>query len=129
MILSACYSCTFCLILQGIYSLLTFCPVSIDFLAPKARQDLWFLAFVETLPSVYPSSQIASYPGLLYAKALCLRNMEEDKNENDDKSSAALRDAILTFPMVTSLLYASLGGDIPPALLSNRRSQVDGRFS
>jgi hypothetical protein len=54
---------------------------SIDFLAPKARQGPWFLSLLDALHVAYPSMRVASYPGLAYAKALCLRGMEEDAGE------------------------------------------------
>lgn len=143
----------------------------IDFLMPKAKQDQWFLSFLEKYPVAYPASvccsllfsssgvsklttiegeqRLESYPGLAFAKALCLRNLEADKSEvrsfclfvpstgadtsdvkqDDEKSTAALRSAILRFPMVASLLYASLGGNIPPKILSHRRAQLDGRYT
>lgn len=53
----------------------------IDFLAPKAGQNDWFLKFVPALDAAYPDMHITSYPGLAFAKALVLRNMEEEKKE------------------------------------------------
>lgn len=102
---------------------------SIDFLAPKSKQNDWFLSFLTKLPIAYPSINLESYPGLAYGKALCLRNIEEDKSQNDEKSTAALVSAIIRFPMVASLLYSTVGGNVPPKILSHRRAQVDGRYS
>lgn len=52
-----------------------------------------------------------------------------DSIQDNEKSTAALRTAILTFPMVVTLLYSALGGNLPPALQKHRRAQVDGAFS
>lgn len=52
----------------------------IDFLAPKAKQDEWFLGMLESLPAAYPHMRVANYPGLAFAKALCLRNIEGGEN-------------------------------------------------
>lgn len=49
--------------------------------------------------------------------------------QNDSKSTAALKSAILRFPMVVPLLFSTLGGNVPPSLLTHRRAQVDGEFS
>lgn len=49
--------------------------------------------------------------------------------QDDTKSTAALRSAILRFPMVVPLLFASLGGNVPPKLLSHRRAQLEGSFT
>ncbi|GAA5857389.1 hypothetical protein JCM5353_004402, partial [Sporobolomyces roseus] len=101
----------------------------IDFLAPKAGQNDWFLKFVPTLDAAYPDMNITSYPGLAFAKALVLRNMEEEKKESNEKSTEALRSAILRFPMVATLLSNSLAFDLPPAMVSNKRAQPDGAFT
>ncbi|GAA5927511.1 transcriptional repressor TCF25 family protein [Sporobolomyces koalae] len=101
----------------------------IDFLAPKAGQNEWFLKFVPTLAEAYPDMRITCYPGLAFAKALVLRNLEEEKKENNDKSTAALTSAILRFPVVATLLSNSLAFDLPPALVSHRRAQPDGSFT
>ncbi|KAM0788962.1 hypothetical protein ACM66B_003035 [Microbotryomycetes sp. NB124-2] len=104
----------------------------IDFLAPKARQNDWFILMLTALPKAYPHQQemrLEVYPGIAFAKALCLRNVEEDKNQNGTESTAALRSAILRFPMVVTLLLTALGGSIPPKLVSHRRAQVDGAFT
>ncbi|KAK4691433.1 transcription factor 25, partial [Phenoliferia sp. Uapishka_3] len=103
--------------------------VYIDFLAPKAKQHTWFLSLLTSLPTAYPEMRIESYPGLAYAKALCLRGLEEESSEDDTKSTEALKSAILKFPMVVPLLFATLGGNVPPKLLSHRRAQVDGSFT
>jgi hypothetical protein len=60
----------------------------IDFLAPKAGQNEWFLKLVPTLETAYPDMHVESYPGLAFAKALVLRNMEDEKKE---VSSTVLR--------------------------------------
>jgi len=62
----------------------------IDFLAPKAGQNDWFLKFVPTLDAAYPDMNITSYPGLAFAKALVLRNMEEEKKEVRQREVASL---------------------------------------
>jgi hypothetical protein len=57
---------------------------SIDFLAPKARQNEWYLSLLESIPKAYtnqPEMKLEAYPGLAYAKALCLRNIEEEKKQ------------------------------------------------
>lgn len=54
---------------------------SVDFLAPKAKQNSWFLSMLEALSTAYPDMRIQSYPGLAYAKALCLRGLEEEASE------------------------------------------------
>lgn len=61
----------------------------IDFLAPKAGQNDWFLKFVPTLDAAYPDMNITSYPGLAFAKALVLRNMEEEKKEVSEREVAS----------------------------------------
>ncbi|GAA5864219.1 hypothetical protein JCM1840_006705 [Sporobolomyces johnsonii] len=101
----------------------------IDFLAPKAGQNDWFLKFVPAMEVAYPEMRVTSYPGLAYAKALVLRNMEEEKKENNDKSTEALKSAIIRFPMVATLLSNSLAFDLPPKMVSHRRAQLDGTFT
>ncbi|KAM0755682.1 DUF654-domain-containing protein [Meredithblackwellia eburnea MCA 4105] len=101
----------------------------IDFLAPKAKQNTWFLDLLVALPAAYPEMRIEAYPGLAYAKALCLRSMEEERPTGLEKSTEALKSAILRFPMVLILLLTQLGGDIPPKILSHRRAQLDGAFT
>jgi hypothetical protein len=53
----------------------------LDLLAPKAGQHEWFFKLIPALEAAYPSMCIGGYPGLAYAKALCLRNQEEEKKE------------------------------------------------
>ncbi|KAK4055535.1 hypothetical protein OIV83_000081 [Microbotryomycetes sp. JL201] len=104
----------------------------VDFLAPKARQNEWFMSMLDALPKAYPQQEemrLEIYPGLAFAKALCLRNVEEDNHENTEKSTEALRSAILRFPMVVTLLLTALGGTIPPQLVSHRRAQVNALYS
>ncbi|GAA5983888.1 hypothetical protein JCM5350_007587 [Sporobolomyces pararoseus] len=101
----------------------------IDFLAPKAGQNEWFLKLVPTLEAAYPDLHVESYPGLAFAKALVLRNMEEEKKESHEKSTEALRNAIIRFPMVATLLSNSLAFDLPPTMVSHRRAQPDGAFT
>ncbi|GAA5880701.1 hypothetical protein JCM16303_004317 [Sporobolomyces ruberrimus] len=101
----------------------------IDFLAPKAGQNDWFLKLVPSLDLAYPDMRITSYPGLAFAKALVLRNMEDEKKESHEKSTEALKSAILRFPMVATLLSNSLAFDLPPAMVSHRRAQPDGAFT
>ncbi|BGP07100.1 Transcription factor 25 [Rhodotorula toruloides] len=101
----------------------------LDLLAPKAGQHEWFFKLIPALEAAYPSMCISGYPGLAYAKALCLRNQEEEKKETGDKSTAALVSAILRFPMVATLLSNALAFDVPPALVSHRRAQPDGSYT
>ncbi|GAA5950839.1 hypothetical protein JCM21900_002036 [Sporobolomyces salmonicolor] len=101
----------------------------IDFLAPKAGQNDWFLKFVPAMEAAYPEMRVMSYPGLAYAKALVLRNMEEEKKEKTEKSTEALKSAIIRFPMVATLLSNSLAFDLPPKMVSHRRAQLDGAFT
>ncbi|GAA5892945.1 transcriptional repressor TCF25 family protein [Sporobolomyces salmoneus] len=101
----------------------------IDFLAPKAGQNDWFLKLLPTLATAYPDMHVESYPGLAFAKALVLRNMEDEKKEDHEKSTEALKSAIIRFPMVATLLSNSLAFDLPPAMVSHRRAQPDGAFT
>lgn len=66
------------------FGICVFPRLSLDMLAPKARQYDWFMDALETLPKAYPHQpemRLESYPGLAYAKALCLRAREEDKGQ------------------------------------------------
>ncbi|GAA5970504.1 hypothetical protein JCM11641_007329 [Rhodosporidiobolus odoratus] len=102
----------------------------IDFLAPKAGQQDWFFKLLPSLDTAYPHMGVYNYPGLWYAKALCVRNEEEEaKSGNNDKSSTALRSAILRFPVVATLLSAALAFDLPPSMVTHKRAQPDGSFT
>ncbi|BGP47134.1 hypothetical protein JCM10450v2_002986 [Rhodotorula kratochvilovae] len=101
----------------------------IDFLAPKAGQNDWFFSTVAALDAAYPHMRVHSYPGLAYAKALCIRNQEEERKADDTKSTAALKSAILRFPMVATLLSNTSAFDLPPSFVTHRRAQLDGTFT
>ncbi|GAA6064435.1 hypothetical protein JCM10212_006097 [Sporobolomyces blumeae] len=101
----------------------------IDFLAPKANQNEWFLKLVPALDTSYPEMRAACYPGLAFAKALVLRNLEEEKKEGNEKSTEALKSAILKFPVVATLLSTSLAFDLPPSLVTLPRAQPSGAFT
>ncbi|GAA5869918.1 hypothetical protein JCM3774_000528 [Rhodotorula dairenensis] len=102
----------------------------VDVLAPKAGQNDWLSRLVPALDKAFPEMCIQGYPGLAYAKALCLRNMEQErKSSNDDESIAALVSAVLRFPMVATQLSNALAIDMPPAFVSNKRAQPDGAYS
>ncbi|GAA5821980.1 hypothetical protein JCM3770_003032 [Rhodotorula araucariae] len=101
----------------------------IDFLAPKAGQNDWFFGTVAALESAYPQMHVHSYPGLAYAKALCIRNQEEERKEDATKSTAALKSAVLRFPMVATLLSNTSAFDLPPSFVTHRRAQLDGAFT
>ncbi|GAA6012136.1 hypothetical protein JCM10207_005144 [Rhodosporidiobolus poonsookiae] len=101
----------------------------IDFLAPKASQQEWFFKLIPTLEAAYPEMRITHYPGLAYANALCVRNDEEEKKDGNERSTAALKSAILRFPMVATLLSNALAFDLPPSMFSCRRAQPDGSFT
>jgi hypothetical protein len=53
----------------------------LDFLAPKANQNEWFYKLISTLDAAYPGMRVNAYPGLWFAKALCVRNEEEEAKE------------------------------------------------
>lgn len=53
--------------------------IRVDVLAPKAGQNDWLSRLVPALDKAYPEMRIQSYPGLAYAKALCLRNVEQER--------------------------------------------------
>ncbi|GAA5986748.1 hypothetical protein JCM10908_000879 [Rhodotorula pacifica] len=102
----------------------------LDVLAPKAGQNDWLSRLAPALEKAYPDMYISSYPGLAYAKALCLRNVEQErKSNNDDESIAALVSAVLRFPMVATQLSNVLAIDMPPAFITNKRAQPDGTYS
>ncbi|GJN89812.1 hypothetical protein Rhopal_002801-T1 [Rhodotorula paludigena] len=101
----------------------------IDLLAPKAGQHDWFFKFLPALEAAYPDMHIGSYPGLAFAKAMCVRNQEQERKEGDEKSTAALKSAVLRFPMVATLLSNALGFDLPPSVVTHRRAQLDGAFT
>ena len=50
-------------------------------------------------------------------------------SQNNEKSTEALKSAILRFPMVATLLSNSLAFDLPPAMVSHKRAQPDGAFT
>lgn len=50
-----------------------------DVLAPKAGQNDWLSRLGPALDKAYPEMCIQSYSGLAYAKALCLRNVEQER--------------------------------------------------
>lgn len=103
----------------------------LDFLAPKAGQHDWFLSLLDTVSTAYPEMRLSSYPGLAFAKALCLRGLEKDGAKTTDTSPAtvALKHAILKFPMVVTLLSNSLGSNLPPSFVRHKRAQPDGAFT
>ncbi|GAA6031122.1 hypothetical protein JCM8097_004014 [Rhodosporidiobolus ruineniae] len=102
----------------------------IDFLAPKAGQQAWFFNLLSSLDAAYPEMRFHAYPGLAFAKALCVRNEEEEaKDKSGEKSLEALKSAILRFPVVATLLSNALAFDLPPAMVTHRRAQPDGSFT
>ncbi|SCV70554.1 BQ2448_3316 [Microbotryum intermedium] len=104
----------------------------LDFLAPKSGQNDWFLSLLDELPNVYPNQpecQVDLYPGLAYAKALCLRQLHPKETSSDSVATKALTSAILRFPAVVPLLLSTLGGNVPPALISHSRAQVSGSYT
>ncbi|KDE05520.1 hypothetical protein MVLG_04113 [Microbotryum lychnidis-dioicae p1A1 Lamole] len=104
----------------------------LDFLAPKSGQNEWLLSLLEELPKVYPNQpecQVDLYPGLAYAKALCLRQLHPKETSSDSVATKALASAILRFPAVVPLLLSTLGGNVPPALISHPRAQISGSYT
>ncbi|GAA5855614.1 hypothetical protein JCM8547_001618 [Rhodosporidiobolus lusitaniae] len=101
----------------------------LDFLAPKASQNDWFFKLLNALDEAYPDMRVQNYPGVWFAKALCVRNQEEAAKENNEKSTAALKSAILRFPLVATLLSNAVAFDLPPSLVTHRRAQPDGSFT
>ncbi|GAA5823581.1 hypothetical protein JCM11251_000686 [Rhodosporidiobolus azoricus] len=101
----------------------------LDFLAPKAGQQDWFFKLLPAIDTAYPAMRINNYPGMWFARALCIRNQEEEKKESGEKSTDALISAILRFPVMATLLSNALAFDLPPSMVSHRRAQPDGSFT
>ncbi|OAV86853.1 hypothetical protein PTTG_08969 [Puccinia triticina 1-1 BBBD Race 1] len=107
----------------------------IDFLAPKASQDQFFLDFLDNLADLQnrdPNGGIytEAYPGLYYSRALCLRAIEErERCSNHDPSDFALESAILRFPQVIKPLARATGHSIPVEYERIERAQVDEGYT
>jgi len=107
----------------------------LDFLAPKANQDQFFIDFLDHLAALQnrdPNGGIytEAYPGLYYAKALCLRAIEDkDPDSNHDPSDFALESAILRFPQVIKPLAGAIGLSIPVQYERIERAQVEEGYT
>lgn len=112
---------------------------SLEFLAVKAKQGSWLLQLLDHLPNIYNEAGVArdnllklnTYPGLAFARALILFDREDAKSgavEHHKDSSAALTDAILTFPFVIPILFDKLGLNIPSAYLTHPRAGLRTSF-
>ncbi|EFP79275.2 hypothetical protein PGT21_021791 [Puccinia graminis f. sp. tritici] len=107
----------------------------LDFLAPKANQDEFFIELLDNLAALQnrdPNGGIytEAYPGLYYARALCLRAIEEkDRASNHDPSDFALESAILRFPQVIKPLARAIGLSIPTQYERIERAQVEEGYT
>ncbi|KAG8963840.1 hypothetical protein FRC03_002524 [Tulasnella sp. 419] len=87
----------------------------IDCLAPKSGMDEWLLQLWdawEKLEREGPTTaiNIRCLPGMLYARAACLRNIEINRGDKDHKESTeALKQAVLEFPSVVPVLADKAG--------------------
>ncbi|PLW43277.1 hypothetical protein PCANC_17390 [Puccinia coronata f. sp. avenae] len=107
----------------------------LDFLAPKASQDQFLIDLVDHLAALQnrdPNGGIytEAYPGLYYAKALCLRAVEtKNRVENHDPSDFALESAILRFPQVITLLAPAIGLFLPASFERIARARVEEGYT
>jgi hypothetical protein len=134
----------------------------LDFLAPKANQDEFFIELLDNLAALQnrdPNGGIytEAYPGLYYARALCLRAIEEKDRtsvesiqidislsrlpcqtielmfvnfqKNHDPSDFALESAILRFPQVIKPLARAIGLSIPTQYERIERAQVEEGYT
>lgn len=112
-------------------------PTSLDFTAPKARQYNWFVDFVEELPKTLdnasyegiPHLEIDSFPGLHFAKALCLWHQEEDTKGSHDRSTAELQRAIMRYPLACHLLLQKLQSSVPRELAALTNAKPEAGYS
>ncbi|KAI9627792.1 hypothetical protein KEM48_011991 [Puccinia striiformis f. sp. tritici PST-130] len=103
----------------------------LDFLAPKANQDQFFIDFLDNLAGLQDRDPnggiyVEAYPGLYYARALCMRAIEEkDRCSNHDQSDFALESAILRFPQVLKPLSRAIGISLPSQYERIERAEVE----
>ncbi|WWD08346.1 hypothetical protein V865_006458 [Kwoniella europaea PYCC6329] len=102
----------------------------LDFLAVKSNNGLWLLSMLEQGDTSPAAASWYAYPGMAYAKALALRQEEENKKSKDHtKSDESLQEAITDFPQVVTLLADKIGASLPEGARSNPLLQVEAGFS
>lgn len=92
---------------------------------------------MEELPSVVSKAsyqghahlQVDSFPGLHYAKALCMWHKEEDSKDNHAESTRYLQRIILRYPLACKLLLQKLQASIPAQLSTLTNAQPETGFS
>lgn len=102
----------------------------LDFLAVKSGNGDWLLEMLDMRESSRAAALWHGYPGMGYNRALALRADEDSaKDKKHEKSTAALVNAIKTFPEVIVLLADKVGATVPNGARSNPLLQVEAGFS
>ncbi|KAI9617857.1 hypothetical protein H4Q26_012721 [Puccinia striiformis f. sp. tritici PST-130] len=97
----------------------------------SANQDQFFIDFLDNLAGLQDRDPnggiyVEAYPGLYYARALCMRAIEEkDRCSNHDQSDFALESAILRFPQVLKPLSRAIGISLPSQYERIERAEVE----
>ncbi|BEI81465.1 hypothetical protein CcaverHIS002_0206250 [Cutaneotrichosporon cavernicola] len=98
----------------------------LDFLAVKANQGSWLLQMLEMRETSRAAALWHGYPGMGWARALALRQEEDSRKDKEHKeSTAALVQAMKTFPEVVVLLADKIGANIPHEARSKPLLQVE----
>lgn len=98
----------------------------LDFLAVKANQGSWLLSMLEMRETSRAAALWHGYPGMAWAKALALRQEEDGRKDKEHKeSTAALVQAMKTFPEVIVLLADKIGANIPNEARTKPLLQVE----
>ncbi|GMK54602.1 hypothetical protein CspeluHIS016_0111880 [Cutaneotrichosporon spelunceum] len=98
----------------------------LDFLAVKANQGSWLLQMLEMRETSRAAALWHGYPGMGWARALALRQEEDSRKDKEHKeSTAALVQAMKTFPEVVVLLADKIGANIPNEARSKPLLQIE----
>lgn len=97
----------------------------LDFLAVKSGNGAWLLSMLDMRESNRAAALWHGYPGMAYSRALALR-AEDDAEE---KSTAALIEAMKTFPEVVLLLADKVGADVPASARSSPLLQTEAGYT
>ncbi|KAG8983264.1 hypothetical protein FRB90_006169 [Tulasnella sp. 427] len=95
----------------------------LDYLAPRSGMNDWILKLLDTWETVDneestghgpPRLNPKYLPGILYAKALAMWNLENQSGDKlHEKSTEALIEAVLTFPSVIPVVADKAGIQLP----------------
>lgn len=102
----------------------------LDFLAVKANQGSWLLQMLEMRETSRAVALWHGYPGMGWARALALRQEEDARKDTEHKeSTAALVQAIKTFPEVVVLLADKIGAIFPMEARSKPLLRIEAGYT